>query len=83
MANARYSAMSDVSHGMSREQGQDVAERVHHDGYPADRNVRRPGHYPAADGPDSGGCVIRGGHEPVRLIPVPGRQGDLGAAAGQ
>jgi hypothetical protein len=42
----------------------------------------RPGHYPPG-GPDIRGCVVRGGHEPVRLIPVPGRQDDLGVAAGQ
>src|SRR5215470_6704111 len=40
-------------------------------------------YYPPARGPNSGGGVIRRGHEPVRLIPVLGRQDDLGVAARQ
>ena len=45
-----------------------IAERVGHDGYPADRNAERSGHDPPADGPDGSGGVIGGGDEPVRLI---------------
>ena len=60
-----------------------LPERVFHDGYPADGNVEGLGHDTSAGVPYGGGCVICGGHEPVRLIPVPGRQDDLGVAAAQ
>jgi len=60
---ARYP--SDVSLGVGDvatlgqvKQDQDVAERVCHDGNPADGNVEGFGHYPPTGGPDSGSCAI-------------------------
>ena len=65
------------------EQDEDVAERVCHDGHPADRDVEGLGHYPPAGCPDRGGWPVGGGDKPVRFITLLGCEDDLRIAAGQ
>src|SRR5215469_3331462 len=76
-------SVGDVASFGQVEQDEDVAERVCHDGHPADRDVEGLGHYPAAGCPDRGSCLVRGGDEPVRFITLLGCQNDLRVAAGQ
>jgi hypothetical protein len=64
-------------------QDEDVAERVCHDGHPADREVEGPGHYPPARRPDRVGCLVGGGDKPVRFVALPGCEDDFGVAADQ
>ena len=60
-----------------------VAERIRHDGQPADRDVERLRHHPPAGRLDRGGRLIGRVDEPVRFITVPGGEDDFRVAGRQ